>query len=272
MDPQTALNELQQHRDLSILTVSAPYLTPDPALPQRPSADSTTSDRDNTSPSLLAADLTHYRDLFSKLRFSYVEQVTKERFLRAITAQEPDFVDASENAELEEKLRGEKAGLKEKKEEVRALVGELEGEGRRLAGRYENVRLQTTQLESLPAENDKLERTLNTLRATQAPRSSNPSLSLPLQPTLDLLQEREAELESLDRQIETLRAALPQKQAQVAGLKDEVNMLNVKKIKAVEEAQEARRRREGGVGGDEMEERGRWLRGVEGGLRGMLEV
>jgi hypothetical protein len=39
---------------------------------------------------------------------------------------------------------------------------------------------------------------------------------------------------------------------------------------AVQAALEARRRREeGGTAGDEIEERGRWLRGVEGVLRGL---
>lgn len=95
---------------------------------------------------------------------------------------------------------------------------------------------------------------------------------MPLQPTLDLLNEREEQLADLDRQIEALRAALPLKREEIAALQDEVSILNTKKIRAVEEAKEARRRRENGGMGDDLDERGRWLRGVEGGLRTMLEV
>lgn len=95
---------------------------------------------------------------------------------------------------------------------------------------------------------------------------------MPLQPTLELLNEREAQLSDLDRQIEALRATLPHKKDEVAALQDQVSILNAKKIRAVEEAQEARRRRENGGTGDELEDRGRWLRGVESGLRTMLEV
>ncbi len=95
---------------------------------------------------------------------------------------------------------------------------------------------------------------------------------MPLQPTLDLLKEREEHLAGLDRQIEALRAALPHKQNEVAALQDEVSILNTRKIKAVEEAKEARRRRENGGMGDEIDERGRWLRGVDSSLRTMLEV
>lgn len=95
---------------------------------------------------------------------------------------------------------------------------------------------------------------------------------MPLQQTLDLLNEREDQLMDIDRQIEALRESLPHKKNEVAALQDEVAILNTKKIKAVMEAKEARKRRENGGIGDELDERGRWLRGVDSGLRTMLEV
>lgn len=137
---------------------------------------------------------------------------------------------------------------------------------------YENIQLQSTQLERLPAEIEDLEEKIAALRHNTTPKSADPALSMPLQPTLELLSEREDELASVDAQIEALQAALPGKKAQVEQLRDEVSMANARKIKAVDEAKEARRRRENGGVGDELEEKGRWLRGVETGLRGMLEV
>ena len=137
---------------------------------------------------------------------------------------------------------------------------------------YENLQLKIPQLESIPIEVENLEATIAELRQSQAPKSDNPAFSLPLQPTLELLSEREQRLADMDRQIEALRAGLPQKQVDVSALQDEVTMLNTRKIKAVEGAQEARRRRADGGMTDELEERGRWLRGVEMGLRTMLEV
>lgn len=92
------------------------------------------SSSSSVPPAALTADLAHYRDLFSKLRFSYLEQVTKERFLRAIVADPPEFADAQQNAELEAKIGEDKAVLKGKKEEVRGMCGELEEQGRMLAG------------------------------------------------------------------------------------------------------------------------------------------
>ncbi|KAL8662478.1 MAG: hypothetical protein Q9168_008253, partial [Polycauliona sp. 1 TL-2023] len=87
---------------------------------------------DQPTPSSLAADLSHYRDLFSKLRFSYLEQVTKEKFLRAIVGDPPLIVESSENVELEKQLAEIKAVLKMQKEDVGRLVEELENRGREL--------------------------------------------------------------------------------------------------------------------------------------------
>lgn len=135
MDPSDALSRLNTPPILSILTLTRPILRP-PSPSKRTSTNSTSSDTDALrTPSAIQADLIHYQELFSKLRFSYVEQVTKERFLRAVTAEVPEFVAQGENAELEEKLRGDKEALRAKKEEVRGLIGVLEEQGRGLAGR-----------------------------------------------------------------------------------------------------------------------------------------
>ena len=129
-----------------------------------------------------------------------------------------------------------------------------------------------TQLSALPTSIANLESTIAQLQQSQAPKSGNPQLSMPLQPTLQLLNEREEHLMDLDQQIEALRASLPHKRDEIVNLQDQVSILNTRKIKAVEEAKEARRRRENGGMGDELDERGRWLRGVESALRSMLEV
>jgi len=88
---------------------------------------------DSLTKSSLDAELEHYKDLFSKLRFSYVEQVTKENFLKAIVADPPQLVDTAENARLEQDLAQAKAALKAKKEETNQKVQELQELASRLA-------------------------------------------------------------------------------------------------------------------------------------------
>ena len=73
------------------------------------------------------------QELFSKLRFSYLEQVTKEKFLRAIVGDPPLIVEHQENIELETELAEVKAVLKAQKEDVANLVKELDQRGRELS-------------------------------------------------------------------------------------------------------------------------------------------
>lgn len=129
-DVSEALEFLQQDHPLTILNLADPILSSASFTTSNPSSD---DNQPSATPASLQADLSHYKELFSKLRFSYVEQVTKERFLRAILADPPDLVDADQNAELEEQLRSAKAALKAKKEETSKRVEELEELGRRLA-------------------------------------------------------------------------------------------------------------------------------------------
>lgn len=163
MDPQQTLHQLQQPAELSIISISQPILDPVASTKRTSNA----SDQERT-PSALQADLEHYRELFSKLRFSYVEQVTKERFLRAITAEEPEFVEGAENRELGEKLAVDKAALKAKKEEVRGIIADLEEQGRVLARRKCEVEIGEIAIRTLTDQH----RTRRRRASNKPPRST----------------------------------------------------------------------------------------------------
>ncbi|OQO03251.1 hypothetical protein B0A48_11507 [Cryoendolithus antarcticus] len=271
MDVDTALSRLQAPSQLSILTLSHPLL--EPRTPNKRASD--VSENPDRTPSALQADHVHYQELFAKLRFSYVEQVTKERFLRAVIASPPEFVKGAQNAELEAELKDMKAGLKDKKAEVRAIIGELEETGRELVARYEGVELQTRQLESLPDEITELQARMKELESAaqiDSPHPEKPELSMRLQPTLELLSGKEAKLTDLDARIASLQRKQPEKQRVISGLESELEPLRFRKEAAVKSANEAKRGKENGGLGDDLELQGRWLRGVEAGLKGMLEV
>lgn len=138
---------------------------------------------------------------------------------------------------------------------------------------YETVTLQTTLLSTLPPQITELNTAISQLRSkTQQPSPSHPSHNLPLPATQSLLSERQAELERLNSQLKILQQALPKKTRELERAENEAKRLEGERERVVGQAREAMRRREGGSGADELEMRGRWLRGVEGGLRGMLGV
>jgi len=94
-----------------------------------------------------------------------------------------------------------------------------------------------------------------------------------LQPTMDLVLEREQQLFDLDAEISVLQSSMSSKRQEVASFQDEFSPLQARKTQAVQEALEAKRRREEGKQlGDELDEEGRWLRSVENSLKMMLEV
>lgn len=144
---------------------------------------------------------------------------------------------------------------------------------------YETITLQTTLLSTLPSQITVLNQALSTLRYTQEQQeqrsSTSQSLSLPLPATVSLLSTREADLEQLNAQLKSLQQALPKKTRELEKVENDLKGLEEVREKVVGAAREAIRRREEaekGGGGDEIEIRGRWLRGVEGGLKGMLGV
>jgi predicted nucleic acid-binding Zn-ribbon protein len=203
-----------------------------------------------------------------------VEQVTKEKFLRAVVGDPPLYILASENAALESHLLSVKASLKAQKTEVADLVTELEAQGRDLCQRYQEVQLQRTQLESLPEHIAGLERTIETLRNAAEPKSNNPVLTLPLPRTLEVLSAKEDESARLDEELLAMRGVTERKQRELAQLQNELGSLQAQKTRATTEMADARTRKAEGISGlgDDLEQRGRWLRGVEITLRSMLEA
>ncbi|KAM3084162.1 hypothetical protein ACMFMG_001737 [Clarireedia jacksonii] len=273
--PQETLSELlklQKSHELSIIKLSEPVSGILKAGDR--TSDVSTNVFENPSPASLEADLAHYKELFSKLRFSYVEQVTKEKFIRAIVGDPPLVVEHQENIELESHLAVAKASLKAQKTEVAELVDELEKRGRELCRKYENIQMQTKQLQELPARIEGLEESIRDLKERQNGGGEHPNLRLGLDKTMELVEEREKERRELDRQLEQLQVMVPRKVKEVERLNAELQPLEAKRLGSTTAAREAKRRKEEALGGvgDDLEERGRWWRGVEGGLKGMLGV
>ncbi|KUI61999.1 Kinetochore protein Sos7 [Cytospora mali] len=269
-----SLEDLQAKHEISIIKISEPISS---ALPQDAN-NVRTSDVSNssvdTTPASLEADLAHYKELFSKLRFSYVEQVTKEKFIRAIVGEPPLIVTPQENLELEKQNVAAKGQLKALKMEVADMVEELEAKGKELSRKYENVQTQTATLRELPERIAGLEERIAELRGQLKRPGDNPSLNMPLAKTLELVAERKRQRHELDRQLEQLRSQVPRKRKEAERLQAELLPLEVKRQNSLAAAKEARRRREQALGGveDDLEERGRWLRASEVALKQMLEI
>ncbi|KAH6605600.1 hypothetical protein Trco_004753 [Trichoderma cornu-damae] len=269
------LRRLQSSNELSIIKLSEPISnsTPHDAR-QRISDASSTSLDGGPSPASLDADLIHYKELFAKLRFSYVEQVTKEKFIRAIVGDPPLIVTLQENLDLERENAEAKAQLKNLKLEVADMVADLEERGRELSKRYEKIQLETVRLGELPAKAVELENRIRELRDEHEPSEADPNLRLPLAKTLSLVSKRKAEQQELARELEALQSKVPRKRKEAERLQAELQPLEAKRQSSTTAAREARRRKEAALGGvaDDLEQRARWWRASESMLRQVLDI
>ncbi|KAI0182503.1 hypothetical protein EV127DRAFT_449457 [Xylaria flabelliformis] len=278
--PEQILAELRAlvaKQEITILKLSEPISTEIAQLQDKAqrTSDISSSSLDATTPASLEADLTHYRELFAKLRFSYVEQVTKEKFIRAIVGDPPLIVSPQENVDLEKENLEAKATLKALKTEVADMVTELEKKAMDLSRKYERVKTETARLEELPDKLAELESVVTQLRTTQASElDPNPEFNLPLAKTLDLVAAKKKQRDELDRQLEQLQSQVPRKKKELERLHAELQPLETKRQNSMAAAKEAKRRKNAALGGveDDLEERGRWYRAAESGLKQMLDI
>lgn len=268
-----ALHDLQS-RDVSIIKLSEPISSSATQESHQRTSDASNTSLEGPSPASLEADLAHYAELFAKLRFSYVEQVTKEKFIRAIVGDPPLIVTMQENLDLEKENSAAKAQLKSLKNEVADMVKDLEKRGKELSKRYENVQLETTTLEELPGKIEGLEARVEELKAAHEFPDSDPNLNLPLAKTLSLVAGRKAEQQELARELESLQAKVPRKRKEAERILAELQPLETKRQNSNAAAREARRRKEAALGGvaDDLEHRARWWTASEGVLKQVLDI
>ncbi|KAH8171795.1 hypothetical protein LIA77_08562 [Sarocladium implicatum] len=263
-----------QGRDISIIKLSEPISSSSPQDARQRTSDASNATEDAPTPASLQADLAHYKELFAKLRFSYVEQVTKEKFIRAIVGDPPLIVTMQENLQLEKENAAAKSLLKALKMDVANMVTELETKGRELSRRYETIQLETARLEELPTKLLELEAHIDDLKQAQDTTGTDPSLNMPLGKTRDLVMQRRREQQELARELEALQAKVPRKRKEAERLQAELQPLETKRQNSMTAAKEAQRRKEAALGGvaDDLEQRARWWRASEGVLKQVLDI
>ncbi|KAF8534220.1 hypothetical protein BDD12DRAFT_896642 [Trichophaea hybrida] len=228
------------------------------------------SDETSTSPSTLKIELAHYKELCSQLRFSYLEQVTKERFLRSITDDQREIPETEDNAQLEELLRGAKEKLKSSKREVEEILAELEAVAQRLAPAYEQLTRDISKVRTLPEETEAMKNQIETLLNANDTRRG---MNLPLSDTLEHIGAAESELRMLETELENLETKLPRKKRHLENL-DRVISEHERNKEGLEKfASEAVRAREGAraAGKADRENTGQWYKSSYEILTALLE-
>lgn len=281
-DARTLLTQIHAQRKqqpLSILSLAEPILIPQPPNTSQSQSQPQPQQAEPLNPSTLSADLTHYRDLFSKLRFSYLEQVTKEKYLRGIVGQPPIQVSAEENVALEERLACMKVELQGKKRGIEELVSQMDMQAGGIGERYDVVDQGMRELEVLIEEVEGLEEEVARIREDvetregerRVVRSEDERMNLGIEETDALVEDgRRRELE-LERQIRILEEELERKSRECEDVEKELEGLEGRRNEVSKAVRDARKLKEEG-GRDRLEEQGRWYASSEAVMRGLLGV
>lgn len=78
------------------------------------------------NPGCVGDEINSRKELFSKLKFQYLEQVTKEKFLRAILETPPVYIEKGDIDAIQEKNASAKTALKEVKSNVQKKMAEID--------------------------------------------------------------------------------------------------------------------------------------------------
>lgn len=229
------------------------------------------------TPGSLTADVSYYKELFSKLRFSYLESVTKEKYLREIIDDPPVVYENHENEELENDLAGYKKELGEVKLEMASLIEQIETVAAKLGPESETVNKKLTELEKIPSELQELD-TAITSELEKAGKFPNhepydESLHLPLDETMAIIRGLELELSTIDRDLTSLKnSEIPRKQRLTEQLDKDLKPLEMEQADLVGQATQARemREKEREMGRADRENMGRWFKATNEALQQLV--
>ena len=140
----------EQFPDLSILQAEASY---------RAFAQSKPGEAALASPGALADEIKFKRELFSKLKFQYLEQETREKFLRAVLETPPHYVDQQDidaKAALNQQVKAQLHDLKQNQRlvaaEARALAAEVLELHRQHQGKAAHADAVLAEIDAMEAE------------------------------------------------------------------------------------------------------------------------
>lgn len=120
-------------------------------------------------PHLYQSELLQAVDYFGKLKFKYVEQQTKENFLKKILATQPPLITPEDNIALEESNRNDKAQLKSDKVNTDNKTKELEELVNVVCDEHEKYTAESDDANALIGEIQEMQLELAKLRATHPP-------------------------------------------------------------------------------------------------------
>ncbi|CAN6674741.1 hypothetical protein TRVA0_063S00298 [Trichomonascus vanleenenianus] len=203
----------------------------------------------NPDPTLIPQELQKHIEQFNKLKVAYLEQETKEKFLRDIITDPPVLVEQENVQQIEHENRLKKGSLKERKSQVAELQHQLDSLGREACAEYSFLKEKVDDAKRMTREMDQMEAEIEALTQQQKelelPEYDDPDMSLPVVELNSLAGEYEKQAAEIAKTLSDLvQNAIPGTTAEMEQLEKEVQSLQKEKEVAEAQAKELVRIRE----------------------------
>lgn len=114
-----------------------------------------------TNPTLVDEEITYYKQYLSKLKFLYLEQETRDKFLRRVLIDKKLDISNEEITTITEENNESKANLKQLKGQIDAVISKIEGLTNEIIESNHTYRQKLTEINGLTTEIDQMDAQLN---------------------------------------------------------------------------------------------------------------
>ncbi|KAI9332353.1 hypothetical protein BDR26DRAFT_869352 [Obelidium mucronatum] len=186
-----------------------------------------------SNPKNMEAELKFHKELFSKLKFNFLEQTTKEMFLKRVLAQPPEWSSPQEIADTEKRIRDLKSHLKKYKKETETVRDSLSSLVDQVSDEYETLLRGRNRAFDLHQRIDPLNNEIAQMLCSFDPEQKTlPELIAINEELRERVQPLASELKTIESQLTASQAAKTQASAELAHFSAIAESLGVKVAEA----------------------------------------
>lgn len=203
----------------------------------------------NPNPNLLQQEIQKHVEQFENMKVTYLEQETKEKFLRSIISDPPVLIEQSNVEEIEQENKQKKQKLKHQKAQVDEIQSQLESLSKQLCSDYDDLKAKSQEAVEMTEEMEIMQREIDQLtkqeEELELPALEDPDMNLPAPELNRLAEEYGKQKDEIDNALKELSTeSIPHSQQEYNDLKEEISRLEQEKTTAERSAEEMVKLRE----------------------------
>ncbi|CAO3681354.1 unnamed protein product [Umbelopsis vinacea] len=188
----------------------------------------------NEHPQSFSMAAEFYKDHFAKLKFNYLEQETKDRFLKSLVKDPPMVVEQSDNWEIDRQNREEKQKLKAGKLETTTLKREIATVGKTLYDSFTDLSHKIKKTESVFSEVNEMEAEL-----TKMSQEADKHSKLTVEEAKNIIDQQTHDFQDISNDMEKRRDTISELSWKIENLEHEIEQLESQKFTAESYAADA---------------------------------